>query len=82
MLIIILTLFIKDESRDGKVNLSDLNMILRNANYLRDITGEGAAENPLCDLNGDGKVNLTDLNIVLASANYLRGESDFVIPAA
>ncbi|MBQ4382611.1 MAG: dockerin type I repeat-containing protein, partial [Oscillospiraceae bacterium] len=68
-----------DEARDGKVNLSDLNMILRNANYLRDTTGEGAAQNPDCDLNGDGKVNLTDLNIVLAAANYLRGTSDYII---
>ena len=64
-----------------KINLTDLNMILRNANYLRPVTGPNAAANADCDLNGDGNVNLTDLNIVLANHNYLTGKSDFVVPS-
>ncbi|MBQ4381262.1 MAG: Ig-like domain-containing protein [Oscillospiraceae bacterium] len=64
-----------DEGQDQKVNLTDLNMVLRNVNYLR---GVDDAANPACDLNGDLKVNLTDLNIILASYNYLRGAQDFI----
>ena len=62
-----ITLLCGDIDGDGKINVSDLNIVWNAANYNKAVS---AASNELTDVNGDGKVNVSDLNLIWNAANY------------
>jgi hypothetical protein len=51
-----------DANGDGKVNITDLSILLRNFNH-----GGGWAQG---DFNGDGRINITDLSILLRNFGH------------
>lgn len=57
-----------DVNQDGKVNLTDVKLVMQHYNGARTLDGQ---EKKSADVNGDGKVNLTDAKLIM---KYYNGE--------
>lgn len=71
-----ITLLAGDMDGDGKINVSDLNLVWSADNYNK---SKDDAKDKLSDVNGDGNVNVSDLNIVWSAANYNKGTADCTV---
>lgn len=69
------TLLCGDINGDGRVKLTDRNLLLGSKCFGKKVTDE---QSKLCDLDGDGYVKLSDLNIMMLSENF--NKCDTVIP--
>ena len=63
-----------DINGDGRINSTDLGLLLLPTNYNRFTPPDGGAD-PIADFNGDDRVNSTDLAIMLDPNHYNRQES-------
>ncbi len=70
-----LTLLAGDLNNDGHINLSDVNIVRRHANYQQRAE---AAENGLADLNGDHLVDLADIDIIRQVFHYYKNAADSI----